>query len=312
MEQLKEEELLFFSNLYKYSGGTIIKMKVKIIMALLVLGMTCLSGCENLEKTEQKQGNALEDNKEGKEDEEEVEMQVYRTPTEKEMEILEGCNLSSDYMKEIEEKGMSISVQSFVDTAQIMLGYLEEKYGEKFAVVGGEIPGIISGDYMIFAKAVDGEYAGERFEVYYKVDEEGNGYCEDGYFAIIKSQEFQEMMQKRADAIGAGWKVLAVMEGTYGETYGKDTISEDMKPSLFNGEVRYVMTPEKIEEEFRREVEELKQKNSDLSGLGKGVGVMYCQMLSQEEYDKLQTFEEFINILIGHTEKEPMYREIEE
>lgn len=52
-------------------------------------------------------------------------MQVHRMPTEEELQILEGCNLSSDYMKQIKEEGMSLTVQSFVDTARIMLDYLE-------------------------------------------------------------------------------------------------------------------------------------------------------------------------------------------
>ena len=282
-------------------------MKVKIILALLVLGMTCLSGCKNLEKIGQNH-EEVEKNKEGKDEDEEVETQVYRTPTEKEMEILEGCNLSSDYMKEIEEEGMSISVQSFVDTAQIMLDYLEEKYGEKFAVVGGEIPGIISGDYMIFAKAVDGEYAGERFEVYYKVGEDGNGYCEDGYFAIIKSQEFQEMMQKRANETGEGWKVLAGLSGTYGKEYTKDTALAEVETSVIRGDVRCVMTPEKTEEKYEKLKEDLKEKNSDISGMGKSVRILYCQLLQREVYDNLKMLDEFSNILEQHTDEKPMYR----
>ena len=151
-------------------------MKTKIIIAIILCGMICLAGCRDSKKEERQ-------NK-GEQKAEEYEMQVYRTPTEKELELLEDCNLSSDYMKEIKEKGMSISVQSFVDTAQIMLDYLEEKYDEEFKVLGGEIPGIISGDYSIIAYATEGEYAGEEFDVYYRVDEEGNGYCEDGLSLI--------------------------------------------------------------------------------------------------------------------------------
>ena len=278
-------------------------MKSKIVIALLILGITCLSGCKDSKTAEQKQNETAEEK-----NKEEEKVQAYRTPTETEMEILEGCNLSKDYMREIKEKGMSLSVQSFVDTAQIMLDYLEEKYEEEFEVVGGEIPGIISGDYMIFAKATTGEYRGERFEVYYQVDEEGNGYCKDGYFAIIKSEEFQEMMQKRADETGEGWKVFAVLSGTYNERYTKDTILSNIDPSTLRGEVRCIMTPKKTEEEYERQKEELKKENNDLSGTGKGVSILYCKMLKQEEYDKLQTFEEFKNILLRHSEEEPMYR----
>lgn len=278
-------------------------MKAKIIVVLLALGFASLSGCKDSKVAEQKQNESVEES--GKEEDE---VQVYRNPTEKELEILEGCNISSDSMKKIKEEGMNLSTQSFVDTAQIMLGNLEEKYGEEFKVVGGEIPGIISGDYMIFAQAVEGEHRGERFEVYYQVDDDGNAYCEDGYFAILKSDEFQQMMQKRADETGEGWKVFAVLSGTYNEKYTKDTILSNIDPSTLRGEVRYAMSPEKTEEEYEKQTEKLEQENSDLSGMGKGISILYCQILKQEEYDKLQTFEDFIDILLRHSEEEPLYR----
>ncbi|WP_075718610.1 hypothetical protein [Roseburia sp. 499] len=278
-------------------------MKAKIIVVLLALGFASLSGCKDSKVAEQKQNESVEES--GKEEDE---VQVYRNPTEKELEILEGCNISSDSMKKIKEEGMNLSTQSFVDTAQIMLDYLEEKYGEEFKVVGGEIPGIISGDYMIFAQAVEGEHRGERFEVYYQVDDDGNVYCEDGYFAILKSDEFQQMMQKKADETGEGWKVFAVLSGTYNEKYTKDTILSNLDPSTLRGEVRCAMSPEKTEEEYEKQTEKLEQENSDLSGMGKGISILYCQILKQEEYDKLQTFEDFIDILLRHSEEKPLYR----
>ena len=283
-------------------------MKVKIIMALLVLGMTCLSGCKNLEKTGQNHENAVEENKEGKEDEEEVEMQVYRTPTEKEMKILEGCNLSSDYMKEIEEKGMSISVQSFVDTAQIMLDYLEEKYGEKFAVVGGEIPGIISGDYMIFAKAVDGEYAGERFEVYYKVDEDGNGYCEDGYFAIIKSMEVQEYLQDIAVEAGTDIKVIGALEGTVGKEYIKETKIEEIEKLNKNGGVEiYVyglLRQETSESEFENQVKILEK---ELSKKGLEVDFLIQRVVSNQTVEAIECWDDVGSVIRDSSATEEKY-----
>lgn len=235
-------------------------MKTKIVIVLLLLGFTCLSGCQDSKTAEQKQENTVEN----KEEKEKAEMQIYRTPTEKEMEILEGCNLSSDYMKEIQEKGMSVSVQSFVDTAQIMLDYLGEKYDEEFVVKGGEIPGIISGDYMIFAAATTGEYAGERFEVYYRVDEEGKGYCEDGYFAILKSTEMQEYLRKIAEEAGTDIKVVGALSGNVGKEYNKDTNIEEIEELnrkkgiqiYINGYAR----PDMSEEEFQRHAQELEEK----------------------------------------------------
>ena len=279
------------------------KMKAKIIVGILVLGLACLSGCKDSKGKEQKQNEVTDES--GKE---ESEMQVYRQPTEEELQILEDCNISNDSMRKIKEEGMNIGTQSFVDTAKIMLNYLEEKYGEEFKVVGGEIPGIISGDYSILAEAVDGEHSGEQFEVYYLVDDDGNPYCEDGYFAILKSAEFQQMMQERANETGEGWKVFAVLDGTYGESYKKDTILSEIDSEVLQGEVRCVMTPEKNEEEYEQQKENLEQVNGDMSGVGKSINILYCQMLKQEEYDKLQTFEDFIDVLLRHNENTPLYR----
>ena len=278
-------------------------MKAKIIVGILVLGLACLSGCKDSKGKEQKQNKvATEDNKE------ESEVQVYREPTEEELQMLEDCNISNDSMRKIKEEGMNIGTQSFVDTAKIMLNYLEEKYGEEFKVVGGEIPGIISGDYSILAEAVDGEHSGEQFEVYYLVDDDGNPYCDDGYFAILKSDEFQQMMQERADETGEGWKVFAVLDGIYGESYKKDTILSEIDLEVLQGEIRCVMTPEKSEEEYEQQKEKLEQVNGDMSVVGKSINILYCQMLKQEEYDKLQTFEDFIDVLLRHNEETPLYR----
>lgn len=275
-------------------------MKTKRIIAIILFGMICFMGCGASQK-EEKQNKA-------EQKEEEYEMQVYRTPTEKELEILEDCNLSSDYMKEIKEKGMSISVQSFVDTAQIMLDYLEEKYDEEFKVLGGEIPGVISGDYSIIAYATEGEYAGEEFDVYYCVDEEGNGYCEDGYFAILKNEEFQEMMQKRADETGEGWKIFTKLSGTYGKEYGRDTNFEEMETMGLSGNVRCIMSPEVTEKEYVKMKEELKQKNSDISGMSKGIRILYCQFLDEDLFNEPQNFDELGRILDLNMNGKEVYR----
>lgn len=260
-------------------------MKTKIAIALLVLGFSCLSGCQDSKTVEQKK----EDIEENKEEKEKEEMQIYRTPTEKEMEILEGCNLSSDYMEEIQEKGMSVSVQSFVDTAQIMLDYLEEKYDEEFAVRGGEIPGIISDDYMIFAAATTGEYAGERFEVYYRVDEEGEGYCEDGYFAILKRMEVQEYLQNIAKEAGTDIKVIVSLQGNFGKEYDKKTTIEEMLS--WEREVRVnifgYMRPEITEDEFTEQTVRLQNKFAET---GFYLDYTVWRLLSDEKFEYIQKY----------------------
>ncbi len=271
-------------------------MKTKRIIAIILFGMICFMGC-GASKKEEKQNRA-------EQKEEEYEMQVYRTPTERELEILEDCNLSSDYMKEIKEKGMSVSVQSFVDTAQIMLDYLEEKYDEEFKVLGGEIPGVISGDYSIIAYATEGEYAGEEFDVYYRVDEEGNGYCEDGYFAILKNEEFQEMMQKRADETGEGWKVFTELSGTYGKEYGTDTNISDIRPEDIYADLNCIMTPQKSDEEYAKSLDKLrgeyKQEEYNMR-------IYYCHFLDLKDWKKINSYKSSNDIIREQTEGEQIY-----
>ena len=259
-------------------------MKAKIIVGILVLGLTCLSGCKDSKGKEQKQNKvATEDNKE------ESEVQVYREPTEEELQMLEDCNISNDSMKKIKEEGMNIGTQSFVDTAKIMLNYLEEKYGEEFKVVGGEIPGIISGDYSILAEAVDGEHSGEQFEVYYLVDDDGNPYCEDGYFAILKSAEVQEYLQNIAQEAGTDIKVIVSLEGNVGKKYNKDTTVEEMLSMGEEIEVNIFgyMKPETTEEQFEEQTTILQKK---FEKTGFYMDYVVWRLLSNEKFDYIQTY----------------------
>ena len=259
-------------------------MKAKIIVGILVLGLACLSGCKDSKGKEQKQNKvATEDNKE------ESEVQVYREPTEEELQMLEDCNISNDSMRKIKKEGMNIGTQSFVDTAKIMLNYLEEKYGEEFKVVGGEIPGIISGDYSILAEAVDGEHSGEQFEVYYLVDDDGNPYCEDGYFAILKRAEVQEYLQKIAQEAGVDIKVIVSLNGNVGKKYNKDTTVEEMLSMGEEIEVNIFgyMKPETTEEQFEEQTTILQKK---FEKTGFYMDYVVWRLLSNEKFDYIQTY----------------------
>ena len=260
------------------------KMKAKIIVGILVLGLACLSGCKDSKGKEQKQNEVTDES--GKE---ESEMQVYRQPTEEELQILEDCNISNDSMRKIKEEGMNIGTQSFVDTAKIMLNYLEEKYGEEFKVVGGEIPGIISGDYSILAEAVDGEHSGEQFEVYYLVDDDGNPYCEDGYFAILKRAEVQEYLQNMAEDAGTDIKVIVGLDGTVGEKYNKDTTIEEIENLNKKGGIEiYIhgyMRPEVSDEEFEKQVKKLEEK---LRETNLCIDYTVWRLVDNEKFDYIQ------------------------
>ena len=260
------------------------KMKAKIIVGILILGLACLSGCKDSKGKEQKQNEVTDES--GKE---ESEMQVYRQPTEEELQILEDCNISNDAMRKIKEEGMNIGTQSFVDTAKIMLNYLREKYGEEFKVVGGEIPGIISGDYSILAEAVDGEHSGEQFEVYYLVDDDGNPYCEDGYFAILKRAEVQEYLQKIAQEAGVDIKVIVSLNGNVGKKYNKDTTVEEMLSMGEEIEVNIFgyMKPETTEEQFEEQTTILQKK---FEKTGFYMDYVVWRLLSNEKFDYIQTY----------------------
>lgn len=275
------------------------KMKVKVVMAVFIVGMLCMGGCTNNQK---EKNNKVEEN------EEKYEMQVYRTPTEEEMEILEDCNLSREQLEKIKKEGMDISTQSFVDTAQIMLDNLEEKYGEEFEIEGGEIPGIISGEYMIFAHAVDGENQGERFEVYYLVDEDGNAYCEDGYFAILKRMEVQEYLQNIAQEAGTDIKVVVSLEGKVGEKYNKDTTIEEIKNLNKNKGLQIFahsyVRPEMSDEEFQKQVQKLEE---DLKQTDLYIKYTVFRLIYNEKFDYIQEYSDIGIVFSQETSSEENY-----
>ena len=278
-------------------------MKAKIIVGILVLGLACLSGCKDSKGKEQKQNKvATEDNKE------ESEVQVYREPTEEELQMLEDCNISNDAMRKIKEEGMNIGTQSFVDTAKIMLNYLREKYGEEFKVVGGEIPGIISGDYSILAEAVDGEHSGEQFEVYYLVDDDGNPYCEDGYFAILKRAEVQEYLQNIAQEAGTDIKVIVSLNGTVGKQYDKDTTIEGIQKLNKNKGIQIFihgyMRPEVSDEEFQKQIKKLEEKlkQTDLC-----IKYTVVRLNDDKKFDYIQKYSDIDIAFPRGTEAEEKY-----
>ena len=278
-------------------------MKTKIIVGILVLGLACLSGCKDSKGKEQKQNKvATEDNKE------ESEVQVYREPTEEELQILEDCNISNDSMRKIKKEGMNIGTQSFVDTAKIMLNYLEEKYGEEFKVVGGEIPGIISGDYSILAEAVEGEHSGEQFEVYYLVDDDGNPYCEDGYFAILKRAEVQEYLQNIAQEAGTDIKVIVSLEGNVGKKYNKDITVEEIKNLNKKGKIEIYffgyVRPEMSDEEFQKQVKKLEEQ---LRETNLCIDYTVWRLIDNEKFDYIQEYSDISIAFPRGTDSEEKY-----
>ena len=236
-------------------------------------------------------------------------MQVHRMPTEEELQILEGCNLSSDYMKQIKEAGMSLTVQSFVDTARIMLDYLEQKYGEQFVVAGGSPADMWTSDFMIFAKATTGEHKGERFECYYKLDEDaGKRYCEDGYFALVEQLVMEQYFQQVAEESGCQFKVTVSLTGEVGEKYTTDISTDELKEYIDGRNlclnILCFTSPELSDDEFDTQVASFENtlKNTDYK-------IEYCVMrvLNEEQFNSINRDSDVSRVFPGGTRPEDEY-----
>lgn len=256
--------------------------KSKIYLAVVIMTiMTGGCGCNFIGKW----------NINNTEKEEKTEVQVHRMPTEEELQILEGCNLSSDYMKQIKEAGMSLTVQSFVDTARIMLDYLEQKYGEQFVVAGGSPADMWTSDFMIFAKATTGEHKGKRFECYYKLDEDaGKRYCEDGYFALVEQPVMEQYFQQVAEESGCQFKVTVSLTGEVGEKYTTDISMDELKKVIKEKDIELSVfcfaAPYLTDEEFDREVSLLEKALSDT-----GYRTEYCvwRLIDEDKFNYINT-----------------------
>ena len=263
--------------------------KSKIYLAVVIMTiMTGVCGCNFIGKW----------NINNTEKEEKTEVQVHRMPTEEELQILEGCNLSSDYMKQIKEEGMSLTVQSFVDTTRIMLDYLEQKYGEQFVVAGGSPADMWTSDFMIFAKATTGEHKGERFECYYKLDEDaGKRYCEDGYFALVEQPVMEQYFQQVAEESGSQFKVTVCLTGNVRKDWTKEISIEDIKELIREKELQLGLScfasPNMTDEDFGQEANNLEQMLED-TGFSMQCSMM--RLLSDDIFNEISTYQDFSNV----------------
>lgn len=267
------------------------KKRISSITAMILVIMTLLCGCNFTGKNEK------------------TEVPVHRMPTEKELQILEGCNLSSDYMKQIKEEGMSLTVQSFVDTARIMLDYLEQKYGEQFVAAGGSPADMWTSDFMIFAKATTGEHKGERFECYYKLDEDaGKRYCEDGYFALVEQPVMEQYFQQVAEESGCQFKVTVSLTGDVGEKYTTDISTDELKKYIDGRKlclnILCFTSPELSDDEFDTQVASFENtlKNT-------GYKIEYCVMrvLNEEQFNSINRDSDISKVFPRGTRSEDEY-----
>ena len=247
----------------------------KCMLIIILSALIIMSGCHSK--------NSEEGSKEG--------YMGNKMATEEQIEILKDSGLKSSEIEEIREKGMSLATQSYVEVSQKMLSYLEEKYDTSFKIGGGSIPGLLSNDYSMIAYAVRGTCPYEKFDVTYQTDKDGNGYFEDGYFALLKSQEVQEELQNIADEEGVDAKIIASLDGRVGKDCTKDTT---LKEALEKGEYieAYVFglaSSELTEKEFNTAAQKLEEKYKQV-----GVDISYVlyHLVDNSLREEVYTYED--------------------
>lgn len=191
----------------------------------------------------------------------ELELRSDKTiPTEEQLEILYNSGSWASDIKDMEENGMDSVTQAYVETAQIMMDHLEEKYGVPFMACGGDGgPGLLgSGGYEHFMYALEGEYAYQKFETKYGVDKKGKKYYADQYYLLTHTMEFQEKLQKMVDDAGLDIKIIVWLKGYTGyvDEQGKE-LSEVFEENNVDVDIHGYAKRSLPEDEFYRQSEEL-------------------------------------------------------
>ncbi len=196
-----------------------------------------------------------------------------KIPTEEQLEILYNSGSWASDIKDMKENGMDSVTQAYVETAQIMMDHLEEKYGIPFMACGGDGgPGLLgSGGYENFMYALEGEYAYQKFETKYGVDAAGHVYYDEEYYLMLHTMEVQEELQKLVDKNGLNIKVTASLEGSVKDVKGEDEEKElfdVLKENYITIDVWAFMRPEVSETQFNKQAKEfselLRKKNIDI------------------------------------------------
>lgn len=258
------------------------RTKVSILRkyAVMLLVVTALVGCGQQTMEER---------------EEEVYMSEKKIPTEEQLAILKESGLTASEIKEISVEGMSAATSSYVETAQIMLKHMEEKYGIPFMVSGGAVPDIHNDKYVFNAYALDGDVAFREFEMAYGADAEGNPVYLEGYFALLKELAVQEYLQQLAAEEGVEIKLFVKLRGMVGSEYDKDTELEDIlsgKSSLIL-DVSGYMYSNVSDEEFDAQVAKLEQR---LVGLGGWINYGVDRVVEDAKLDELHSLNDFTKV----------------
>ena len=199
-------------------------------------------------------------------------------------ESFDDCEKISDFAQKIDSDAK-------YSVAYLLYAIHAQKYGEQFVVAGGSPADMWTSDFMIFAKATTGEHKGERFECYYKLDEDaGKRYCEDGYFALVEQQVMEQYFQQVAEESGCQFKVTVSLTGEVGEKYTTDISMDELKKVIKEKDIELSVfcfaAPYLTDEEFDREVSLLEKALSDT-----GYRTEYCvwRLIDEDKFNYINT-----------------------
>lgn len=212
-----------------------------------------------------------EDKQSNKETENQSEGEKTKMTAQQE-EVFRSYGLTDEEIEKMKKEGLDYKEQSFADTAIMMLNYLEHKYSEKFTVVGGDIPGIFSHEYWITAEALDGEHAGEKFDVYYLGE---RGY-KDGYITLLKQEEACEALKKLIQSKFRDVLIFPSLSGEYGDEIALADTGEEMLKKVEFG-YNIIITSSVTSEEKFHEIADSIAKLLEDNGVSSSGGVRYLK-----------------------------------
>lgn len=218
-------------------------------------------------------------------------------PTEEQLEILYNSGSWGDDLEDIKENGMDGVTRAYVETAQMMMEHLEEKYGVAFMACGGNGgSGLLGGgDFEMFMYALEGEYAYEKFEATYGFDEKGNAFYEDGYYLLIHTEELREKMQKMVDDAELDIKIVLWIHGSTGyvEEQGKELAQVFLENNVDVNIHAYTKNG-LSDEEFYRQSKELKVL---FERLGIQMDITTRRLVNESDFEAIKSNEDELKLL---------------
>lgn len=156
-------------------------MRVKLKILIVFLSMVLL-GCSSI--------NIKNDT------EQDMEQNMEYELTERQIQILYTCGFSLDEIADMKENGMPKLTRNFVENAEEVLILLENKYGKKFKVIGGQTPSTLSSDYEYYLREIDDEKMWEEFVVSIVPNKDKTEWQYwEGYYGIVVSEQLADEIQ---------------------------------------------------------------------------------------------------------------------